>query len=49
MLDALDACRIGLCDLYDSGSGVFGLILGVAIGVAVIILIQRIMKNRRDP
>jgi hypothetical protein len=44
---AIDACKIGLCSFYDSGSGVFGLIVGIAIGVVFILAIQRVSARFR--
>jgi hypothetical protein len=44
----VDACKVGICSLYDSGSGIVGLIVGIAVGAAVILAIQRIAKRRRD-
>jgi hypothetical protein len=43
----IDACKVGICNIYDGGSGVFNLIVGVAIGVALVLLIQSIGKHRR--
>jgi tetrahydromethanopterin S-methyltransferase subunit B len=42
----IDACKAGECSFYDTGSGVFGLILGIAIGVALILAIQYLAKQR---
>lgn len=43
----IDACKVGICSLYDSGGGVFGLVVGIAIGAGLILLIQR-FKRRGD-
>ncbi len=43
----IDACNIGLCNFYDSGSGVFGIIVGIAIGFALILGLQAVGRRRR--
>lgn len=43
----MDACKVGLCSFYDSGTGVFGLVVGIAIGVGLILIIRR-RKRRSD-
>lgn len=45
----VDACRLGLCDIYATGGQSFGLIVGGAIGAVLIaLLLRRRRKRRRD-
>ena len=45
----IDACKIGLCDLYATGGQPFGLIVGGAIGAVLIaLLLRRRRRNKRD-
>lgn len=46
----VDACRIGLCEIYSTGGGALGLIVGGTVGAILIaLLIRRRRRNgRRD-
>lgn len=43
----VDACRLGLCDIYSTGGQSFGLIVGGAIGAVLIALLLRHRRRQR--